>query len=220
MKNYSKIFQEDNKELLEQYKKNKRRNRWKNLFRFIICFFILFTVLFIGGVIFIHIDTNPHHLSIEQTEQSFKTMSQSFGWLIMFILISLWLAKGYIKDFPIANRCKQSLEDKAKELAITIYLQDITETMKDLFIFDNRFITILKQSLRDRDDWFNESIIDFDPGNIRFFEEEILEIEYKGEKYLLNKLSACTHSTKPHFHFWINNNGGTINQTIEFVLPL
>lgn len=152
MKNYKELFNEANKNALEDYKKKKRRRGYYN---------VLWSILF--GICLTSLMGVTLFLTGEDDWSNFIEKSKIIWSIYPFIafigFITVKLA--FMKNKPSTT----DLENRATEFALKVYLPDIRSALQSKFYFYSPFESRIKQTIQDCH-WFDHDDLTFDPSGI------------------------------------------------------
>jgi magnesium-transporting ATPase (P-type) len=219
MKDYKKMFEEANKEAIEQFEKKIEKQGKKSLYLSIII--MIFTLLFAFAVMVIGLLLGGEKTVMEAIK---TVLSNTFPLIAIIIcaVLLMFLVNAAICSMKRAST-ENPLEEKAVEFATTIYFDDLISALASVFTLSDEFTKKLKEIISNYE-WLEEGTFDFDPDGMDLNYENdrkvLLHIEHEGYIYYL-----AAWKYYPNFPFTfvfdkVPDKGGIVEQGIKMRLPI
>lgn len=231
MKNYNKMFVDENKDILNHREKiqnkvnqnEKKISSWIAILWLIASFFLLY---FTYRWSFLGFQWEWTTKDLE--ESNLKICITVCGIIILMVISGV----AYYYITTLVNKTnndlikidKKTLKEKTGKFATTTYLNDIFSALETLFILDEAFKKAFKD-IFSKLEWLNDEFKDYFYNSCYYYDNnkqewiaEPLIIKYEGSKYELKKWE---HDEKV-FHFFFDkiNPNGLVEKDIEYRLPV
>jgi len=236
MKDYTKIFKDENKQTFDhqkmiQEKIDKCNKKIIILTAILISITIFFLLYFNYSWNFIGFEwTWSMNVKNDDEISILKFIITVFGPMILALLgMVLYGILGVIinrSEQKVINIDQNILKANSKAFASSVYLDDILSALKTVFTLDSTFVDTFRKIMPEFE-WFNYD--QFNPwgkdvtnyydneGNTIYIEEKLI-IKHEGSKY---QLKSWEHE-KNEFRFFFEkiNSNGLVEKDVEFLLPV